>query len=87
MIHVTFVYDNTGINGKYKFNAVSLDYLYEQNYISEIGYIHLDVEGMEFDVLKGSSKIIDVFNPVITFEQHLSVDDTPGVLNYLQKIL
>ena len=81
--HCSFIYGNPGKDGINKTESVSLDYLYETNEIMNIGYIHLDVEGMEFKVLKGSSNIIDKFRPVISFEQHLELEDYSVVLKFL----
>jgi FkbM family methyltransferase len=81
--HCSFVYNNPNNNGRTKINAYSLDYLYSQNEIDNIGYIHLDVEGMEFRVIKGSNDIIDKFRPIITFEQHLEIDNYIELSTYL----
>jgi len=69
--------------GKTIIDSYSLDYLEENNEIYDIGYIHLDVEGMEFTVIKGSIKIIEKYKPIITFEQHLNSDDYKGLSNFL----
>ena len=81
--HCSFVFENTGINGKTKVDAVSLDYLYDNQSIENIGYIHLDVEGMEYRVMKGSSNLIDSCRPIISFEQHLDIEDYNIILSYL----
>lgn len=81
--HCSFVYGNPSTNGRNKVNAVSLDYLYANNSIENIGYIHLDVEGMEYKILEGGSKIIDDCRPIISFEQHLEIDDYNTILSYL----
>ena len=81
--HCSFVYNNPKNNGKTKIKAVSLDYLFEEKEIENIGYIHLDVEGMEYKILKGSSNIIDINRPIISFEQHLEIDDYNIILTYL----
>tara|TARA_R110002074_G_scaffold401735_1_gene601109 strand:+ start:9291 stop:10169 length:879 start_codon:yes stop_codon:yes gene_type:complete len=81
--HCSFVYDKDE-NGKTEQKAVSLDYLYETNVIENIGYIHLDVEGMEHQVLQGSENIIDKYNPIISFEQLLDREDYTIVSNYLK---
>lgn len=73
--HCSFVYGNPGIDGVNKVNSVSLDFLYETRKIDNIGYIHLDVEGMESKVISGAFGIIDKFKPIISFEQHLEIDD------------
>ena len=56
-----------------------------QKEIKNIGYIHLDVEGMDYKVLVGASNIIDKDRPIITFEQHLEIDDYSLILNFLNK--
>ena len=81
--HCSFVYGNPGINGNVKINAVSLDYLYETKAIYDIGYIHLDVEGMEYKILEGSIRVIERFRPIISFEQHLEIDDYSIILAYM----
>lgn len=85
LTHCSFVYGNTGQTGTNKVHAVSLDYLFATGTIENIGYIHLDVEGMEYKVLIGSSSIIDTNRPVITFEQHLETDDYGAILCYLSQ--
>jgi len=82
--HCSFVYGNTGMNGINKVYAVSLDYLYSIRTIKNIGYIHLDVEGMEYKILKGSSTLIDECRPIISFEQHLEIDDYNVIVSYLR---
>ena len=83
MYHCTFAADESGRN---KVDAVSLDHLFLINEITNIGYIHLDVEGMEYKVLLGSKKIIETYKPIITFEQHLEIDDYNLILNYLTEL-
>ncbi len=61
--------------GKNKVECVTLDYLYSQGKIENIAYIHLDVEGFESNVIKGSENIIKLFNPIISYEQHLEIDN------------
>ncbi len=83
LFHCSFIYGNTGLNGRNVVNAVSLDYLYNIKEIDNIGYIHLDVEGMEYKVLEGSNTLIDTFRPIISFEQHLEIEDYGIILSYL----
>jgi FkbM family methyltransferase len=80
MYHCTFASDDQGRN---KVNAITLDYLFNNAEIENIGYIHLDVEGMEYKVILGSEKIIDTYKPIITFEQHLEIDNYHLILDYL----
>jgi FkbM family methyltransferase len=81
--HCSFVYGNPGIDGIYKVESVTLDFLYERGEIDNIGYIHLDVEGMENRIILGASTIINKFQPIITFEQHLEIDDYKLLSSYL----
>lgn len=81
--HCSFVYNNTDNTGNNKADAVSLDYLYQTKSIENIGYIHLDVEGMEFKVIEGSVSLIDANRPIISFEQHLELDDYKGIIVFL----
>jgi len=80
MYHCTF---EPGVQGRNKVNAITLDYLFENREIENIGYIHLDVEGMEYKVILGANQIIDTCRPVITFEQHLEIDNYDLILNHL----
>lgn len=82
--HCSFVYGNTGVNGIHKLNAISLDYLYENKVIENISYIHLDVEGMEYKILQGCTNILDKYKPIISFEQHLELDDYNLILTFLK---
>lgn len=81
--HCTFSKESTGKN---KISSVSLDYLYENKVIDNISMIHLDVEGFEFNVVKGANKLINNFHPIITFEQHLHSDDYKGLSIHLYKM-
>ena len=81
IVHCTFV--GFGENAKNKVSAFTLDYLYEMKEIENIGYIHLDVEGMEHKVLQGSSNVIDTFRPIITYEQHMDQNDVKSLVEYL----
>jgi FkbM family methyltransferase len=82
--HCSFVYGKTGEEEIHKIDAVSLDYLYEIKYIYDIGYIHLDVEGMEYKIIEGSNKIIDDYRPIISFEQHLEHDNYDIISSHLK---
>jgi FkbM family methyltransferase len=79
LTHATFC---TGAHNRNIVHAVSLDTLLETRTIEDIGYIHLDVEGMEYKVLQGSSHLIDTCRPIVSFEQHLEIEDYSVILNY-----
>ncbi len=78
--HASFNSDENSTN---KINAVTLDYLYMKNEINNIDFIHLDVEGMEYKVLVGSKDIIDKYRPIITFEQHIEIEDYNIIFKFL----
>ena len=80
MYHCTF---EPGVQGRNKVNAITLDHLFQNGEIENIGYIHLDVEGMEYKVILGANQIIDTCRPVITFEQHLEIDNYDLILSHL----
>lgn len=83
--HCSFVYGNPNNDGKNKVQAVSLDYLYASKSIDNIGYIHLDVEGMEYNVVEGSENIINAFRPLFSFEQHLEIENYDLILSLFKK--
>lgn len=70
-------------DGKTKIESTSIDALVRSNQIYDIGYIHLDVEGMEYTVIKGAKCTIQDNLPVITFEQHLKSDDYMSLCGFL----
>lgn len=69
-----------------KVPLTTFDFLFEEGIIKDIGFIHLDVEGMEFAALKGSVKLITVCQPIIAFEVHLSLDDVEGISKFLKEL-
>ena len=82
--HCSFFYNNPNNDGKHKEYAVTLDSLHDDGDIKDIGMMHLDVEGMEMRVLKGGESIIKKYLPIITFEQHLEIDDTEIIKKFLE---
>jgi hypothetical protein len=52
---------------------------------SEVGLIHLDVEGSEFEVLVGALDTVKRCNPVIIFEQHLISDKPEKIIDILKQ--
>jgi len=85
LFHCSFVYGNTEENGKHKVQSYSLDFLLEHKVIENVGYIHLDVEGMELNIVQGASKLIDSCRPIISFEQHLETDDVAGICDLIKQ--
>lgn len=78
--NLSFAYDkrkwsliwNKNENKTNKINATTFDILYEKKEIDNITFIHIDVEGLELNVLNGSKKVIDIFRPIVVFEVHLN---------------
>ena len=81
--HCTFTNDSSLEN---KLQAFSLDTLYKNNIIKNIGYIHLDVEGMEYLVILGANTLINTERPIVSFEQHLNTDDYKSICKYFNNI-
>jgi FkbM family methyltransferase len=80
--HCSFVY-NTSVDSATSVIPTTLDTLYHNNIITNVDFIHLDTEGMEYVVLKGSYKLITSYYPIITFEQHIELDDCNKLYMYL----
>ena len=51
--------------------------------LKDIGYIHLDVEGFELNVVIGADKLIREQQPIMTLEQHLDKDPWEHLVNHL----
>lgn len=84
--HCSFVLPDLGLGGNTKVNAYTLDYLYEQKDVDNIGFIHLDVEGMEYRVIEGASNIINIFRPIVAFEQHLESDNYKALSSHFKNL-
>lgn len=78
--HCMFTSNNTK---KIKVTSTTLDTLYFSSIIDNIGFIHLDVESFEFKALVGASTLLEKFNPIIAFEQHLELDNYKDLVAYL----
>jgi len=56
-------------NGEFEtVETVTLDSFYANNEISSVDVIKIDVEGAEFDVIRGASEVLDTFKPVLIIE-------------------
>lgn len=69
--------------GANQVSAVTLDHLFRNNTIKNVGYIHLDVEGLEYRVVLGANELIDEMRPIIAFEQHLETDNVMELVGHM----
>ena len=77
--HCTFIH-----GGSTEVNSTTLNKLLYTNEITDIDFVHLDVEGMEFKVIQGMSDIIEKYQPIIAFEQHLNEDNILEITTYIK---
>lgn len=68
---------NKGIN----VNIVMLDKILEQEKVSRVDFIKMDVEGAEELVLKGATNLLSKHKPVILFESNFIASKALGLLN------
>ena len=54
--------------------------------LSAVGFIHLDVEGMELSVIRGARQLLREDKPVLTFEAHISIDPVEEIFEILRKL-
>lgn len=52
---------------------------------THVGLLHLDVEGLEFEVLRGAGHTVKCCRPVVIFEQHLNDDNPKEITNWLSQ--
>lgn len=69
--HCTFTSDTSKSN---KIQAHALDTLFRQNILSNVKFIHIDVEGMEWNVLRGAEHMLQTNRPIVAYEVHLTTD-------------
>jgi FkbM family methyltransferase len=81
MNHGEFIRNNNGTNAN-KIKSKTLDSLYNENIISNIGFIHLDVEGMEYKIITGSKKLIEKDRPIVSYETHSRDNNIEDIKQY-----
>lgn len=64
--------------------STTLDAITTQAGNPAIGLLHIDVEWMEYNVIRGAQKLIKKDKPVITFEQHISTEDALRLAAYVK---
>jgi FkbM family methyltransferase len=65
-----------------KFKSTTLDLLYNKNTINNIGFIHLDVEGMEYKIILGSKILIKKERPIVSYETHSTDNNINDIKQY-----
>lgn len=73
-------------NGRITIQTTSLDILYNEHTITNVGFIHLDVEGFEQKVLNGSINVIQQMRPVVAWENHLNTDDYKSTCKFFSNL-
>jgi len=81
LYHATFSTDQGGRN---KVACDSLDNFWTDGLFEDVGFIHLDVEGMEWHAIQGSVDLIETYRPIIAFEQHLLSDNYTELSMFLE---
>jgi len=72
-------------SGEQFFITETLDNLFIKNSITNIGFIHLDVEGFEDKVIRGANNIIEQYRPPIIWENHYDRDNYQGTIDFLKE--
>lgn len=73
-------------DGKTQIKTTTLDALYSSNEITDVNFVHLDVEGMEHKVLQGTMNIINQCDPIIVWENHLETDDYIKTVDFFKNL-
>ncbi|MFQ5643938.1 MAG: FkbM family methyltransferase [Thiogranum sp.] len=79
--HTAFA--DTARNARGKLSSTTIDAIIRGAGDIDVGFFHIDVEGMEKDVLTGSFEMIRKSLPVICFEQHIESDPVGEILAML----
>ncbi len=79
-------------SGEIEVRLVSLDDMLEQGTLHQPDYMKVDVEGAEFEVLKGARKLLERHRPVLFLDTHQREAHQPSItllkeLGYTFKIL
>lgn len=81
--HATFHENFTGTGPLWA--TTTIDNLVAETSGDKIGLFHIDVEGFELRVLRGSEEVLNRSGPVVIFEQHLSSEDPREVIMFLEE--
>ena len=66
--------------------STTLDKIHDENYPQKkVSFIHLDVEGFELRVLKGTENILKKYNPFVIFELHLNKSPYTELFEFINR--
>src|ERR687892_882858 len=85
-IYNTIMFNRAGTEDKFvDVNAQTVDYLLELNQIKEelINWIKIDVEGAEFEVLKGATNVLSKSKDIALLIEIHGLDNYRPILNFL----
>ena len=67
--------------------TTTIDELARTATLTDLGYIHLDVEGFEGKVIAGARRVFHDFRPICDYEQHLNSDNWQALaMSFLRKV-
>jgi FkbM family methyltransferase len=76
-------FSTSNVSSRSAFLTTTLDDLIPFDKHTEIGLLHVDVEGFEEKVLRGAKSILIKSKPVVIFEQHINQDDISNIIDFL----
>ena len=76
----------TRYGAKHPVGASSFDRLHQVGRIENVGFLHLDVEGMELMALRGSLEMLKADRPIVAFESHITIDDIDAIFAVLHSV-
>lgn len=79
--------NKNGSEQKFTVNAISIDEYLEENNISNIDFIKMDIEGAEMKALKGAEKTLIKCRPQLAISIYHSNNDMQDIPIYLYEIL
>ncbi len=71
----------------FKVNTISIDQFVSRNSIEKVDFIKLDIEGAEFETLKGALETIKKFKPKLAICLYHDIAHFSEIPNYLKEIL
>lgn len=84
--------ENMPLKYRLKVPAITLDYLFDELYrqeiITKVDFIRMDVEGGEWQIMKGARQVIEHFLPKIFMELHVPIlgeEKSTGLLTALKE--